>query len=70
MLPFIINFSENNSKKKNGCNDYVYNYEKDVLVSNDNKKEPIINGNTSIQLSGSYITKAEKDSTTDESTDR
>ncbi|PRX29274.1 hypothetical protein BX659_11018 [Orenia metallireducens] len=69
-LPFILNYSEDNLQIENGNNDFVYHYEKDVLVWNDNKKEPVVNGDIPIQLSGSYITKAKEDSTSDESTDR
>jgi hypothetical protein len=69
-LPFILNYSEDDLQIKNVINDFLYNYEKDVLVWNDNKKEPFVNGDIPIQLSGSYITKAKEDTTSDESTDR
>ena len=70
MLPFIVKYSEKQHPIVNSYKDYTYDDELDVLIWNDGEKKPIIKDDIPLQLSGSHITRAKGDSTSDESTDR
>ncbi|PRX29275.1 hypothetical protein BX659_11019 [Orenia metallireducens] len=69
MEPFISKYSISKEKSYVEQNLYKYDYVKDILVYK-KSNDPVIEGVIPLYLSGSYITEAGKDSTTDESTDR
>lgn len=69
MEPFISKYGVFKEKSYVEQNLYKYDYDKDILVYK-KSNDPIIEDVIPICLSGSYMTEAGKDSTTDESTDR